>query len=244
MGINSMHVTATPCSVFSICDSVSLVLPTVWMGISPLTHVSHTWNGSTNTPLSSHLQPEPVRVDKEEQLQWIQHESHSPVLQLDCEVPASALQGKHHSLWSQASKCIAFYSQIPKITFYFQQENILLKQRGSSSIKVIDFGSSCYVDRKFYTYIQSRFYRSPEVILGLQYGTAIDMWSLGECLCPLLIKNIQPCVPSPHSRVVWKTCIGSNEILNVCPAFGKQFIAHTRLALHPRIYPSEPDGKD
>lgn len=92
-----------------------------------------------------------------------------------------------------------------------QQENILLKQRGSSSIKVIDFGSSCYVDRKFYTYIQSRFYRSPEVILGLQYGTAIDMWSLGECLCPLLIKNIQPCVSRVPRGFNWKTCIGSNE---------------------------------
>lgn len=30
-----------------------------------------------------------------------------------------------------------------------------------------------------YSYIQSRFYRSPEVILGLQYSVAIDMWSLG-----------------------------------------------------------------
>jgi serine/threonine protein kinase len=30
-----------------------------------------------------------------------------------------------------------------------------------------------------YSYIQSRFYRSPEVILGLPYTTAIDMWSLG-----------------------------------------------------------------
>lgn len=56
----------------------------------------------------------------------------------------------------------------------------MLKQRGSSSIKVIDFGSSCYVNRKTYTYIQSRFYRSPEVILGLSYGTPIDMWSLGN----------------------------------------------------------------
>lgn len=60
------------------------------------------------------------------------------------------------------------------------QENVLLKQRGSSSIKVIDFGSSCYSHRKVYTYIQSRFYRSPEVILGLSYGTPIDMWSLGN----------------------------------------------------------------
>lgn len=62
---------------------------------------------------------------------------------------------------------------------------MLLKQRGSSSIKVIDFGSSCYANQRVYTYIQSRFYRSPEVILGLTYGTPIDMWSLGCILAEL-----------------------------------------------------------
>lgn len=67
----------------------------------------------------------------------------------------------------------------------FFQENVLLKQRGSCSIKVIDFGSSCYSHQRVYTYIQSRFYRSPEVILGLPYGTAIDMWSLGCILAEL-----------------------------------------------------------
>ncbi|CAL1271628.1 unnamed protein product [Larinioides sclopetarius] len=64
-------------------------------------------------------------------------------------------------------------------------ENILLKQRGANSIKVIDFGSSCYTHQRVYTYIQSRFYRSPEVILGLPYGPAIDMWSLGCILSEL-----------------------------------------------------------
>ncbi|KPI98510.1 Dual specificity tyrosine-phosphorylation-regulated kinase 2 [Papilio xuthus] len=64
-------------------------------------------------------------------------------------------------------------------------ENILLKARGSSSIKVIDFGSSCYTHARVYTYIQSRFYRSPEVILGLQYGAPIDMWSMGCILAEL-----------------------------------------------------------
>uniref|UniRef100_A0A8D8UQ46 dual-specificity kinase n=1 Tax=Cacopsylla melanoneura TaxID=428564 RepID=A0A8D8UQ46_9HEMI len=64
-------------------------------------------------------------------------------------------------------------------------ENVLLKQRGSSSIKVIDFGSSCYSHQRVYTYIQSRFYRSPEVILGLPYGPPIDMWSLGCILAEL-----------------------------------------------------------
>ncbi|KAG0722127.1 Dual specificity tyrosine-phosphorylation-regulated kinase 2 [Chionoecetes opilio] len=64
-------------------------------------------------------------------------------------------------------------------------ENVLLKQRGSSSIRIIDFGSSCYVHQRVYTYIQSRFYRSPEVILGLPYGLSIDMWSLGCILAEL-----------------------------------------------------------
>ena len=36
-----------------------------------------------------------------------------------------------------------------------------------------------------YSYIQSRFYRSPEVMLGLRYGTAIDMWSLACLLAEL-----------------------------------------------------------
>ena len=46
--------------------------------------------------------------------------------------------------------------------------------------QVIDFGSSCYEHLRVYTYIQSRFYRAPEVILGAKYGMPIDMWSLGE----------------------------------------------------------------
>jgi serine/threonine protein kinase len=60
-----------------------------------------------------------------------------------------------------------------------------LKLKGQSSIKVIDFGSSCYDHQRVYTYIQSRFYRSPEVILGMPYSMAIDMWSLGCILAEL-----------------------------------------------------------
>ena len=49
-------------------------------------------------------------------------------------------------------------------------------------LQVIDFGSSCYEHLRVYTYIQSRFYRAPEVILGAKYGMPIDMWSLGRLL--------------------------------------------------------------
>ncbi|MBN3303357.1 DYRK2 kinase, partial [Amia calva] len=65
-------------------------------------------------------------------------------------------------------------------------ENILLKQQGRSGIKVIDFGSSCFEHQRVYTYIQSRFYRAPEVILGSRYGMPIDMWSFGCILAELL----------------------------------------------------------
>ena len=54
------------------------------------------------------------------------------------------------------------------------------------SFQVIDFGSSCYEHQRVYTYIQSRFYRAPEVILGARYGMPIDMWSLGCILAELL----------------------------------------------------------
>jgi dual specificity tyrosine-phosphorylation-regulated kinase 2/3/4 len=58
-------------------------------------------------------------------------------------------------------------------------ENILLKDPTKSGIKIIDFGSSCFQDERVYTYIQSRFYRAPEIILGIPYTPAIDMWSFG-----------------------------------------------------------------
>ena len=64
-------------------------------------------------------------------------------------------------------------------------ENVLLCNPGRSAIKVIDFGSSCFEAQPVYTYIQSRFYRCPEVILGLPYFCAIDMWSFGCILAEL-----------------------------------------------------------
>jgi dual specificity protein kinase YAK1 len=66
-------------------------------------------------------------------------------------------------------------------------ENILLcpkhstapfssSQKGVVDVKVIDFGSACFEGKTMYSYIQSRFYRSPEVLLGVPYNGAI-----GEC---------------------------------------------------------------
>ncbi|VDP00080.1 unnamed protein product [Schistosoma margrebowiei] len=64
-------------------------------------------------------------------------------------------------------------------------ENILLVNPKRSTIKLVDFGSSCHMNEKIYQYIQSRYYRSPDVLLGLDYTMSIDMWSLGCILVEL-----------------------------------------------------------
>uniref|UniRef100_A0A1A8DUA9 dual-specificity kinase n=1 Tax=Nothobranchius kadleci TaxID=1051664 RepID=A0A1A8DUA9_NOTKA len=82
-------------------------------------------------------------------------------------------------------RCLQMLHREKIIHCDLKPENILLSQRGPGNIKVVDFGSSCYETQRVYTYIQSRFYRSPEVILGHPYSMAIDMWSLGCILAEL-----------------------------------------------------------
>jgi len=97
-------------------------------------------------------------------------------------------------------------------------ENILLKSMDSPDIKVIDFGSACHEQQTIYTYIQSRFYRSIEVLLGLPYSSSIDMWSLG-CIAVGLFIGL-PLFPgtseySQVSRIV--------EMLGLPPAHMLEF---------------------
>ena len=56
-------------------------------------------------------------------------------------------------------------------------ENILIKSYSRSETKIIDFGSSCYIHDHLSSYVQSRSYRAPEVIIGCKYDYKIDMWS-------------------------------------------------------------------
>ncbi|TPX76350.1 hypothetical protein CcCBS67573_g02373 [Chytriomyces confervae] len=79
----------------------------------------------------------------------------------------------------QILECLVLLSKAKIIHSDLKPENILLKSLDAPTIKVIDFGSACHENQTIYTYIQSRFYRSPEVLVGLPYTSSIDMWSLG-----------------------------------------------------------------
>lgn len=61
-----------------------------------------------------------------------------------------------------------------------------MKQKDKSGIVIADFGSGCLENEIVYTYIQSRFYRAPDIMLGIfPYTQQIDMWSLGCILIEL-----------------------------------------------------------
>ena len=60
---------------------------------------------------------------------------------------------------------------------------------------------NCFEYQTVYAYIQSRFYRSPEVLLGLPYNSCIDMWSLG-CIAAELFLGL-PLFPgvTQHNQI-------------------------------------------
>jgi serine/threonine-protein kinase PRP4 len=58
-------------------------------------------------------------------------------------------------------------------------DNILVNE-SRSAIKICDFGSAMFSgDNTITPYLVSRFYRAPEIILGLPYDHPLDMWSVG-----------------------------------------------------------------
>ena len=81
------------------------------------------------------------------------------------------------------------YSKIGLIHCDIKPQNICLSLEDPEKIKIIDFGIS-YINKEEnskITYTQTRYYRSPEVILHLDYGPKVDVWSAALVIVELLI---------------------------------------------------------
>ncbi|CAN6478770.1 unnamed protein product [Victoria cruziana] len=64
-------------------------------------------------------------------------------------------------------------------------DNMLVNE-AKNVLKLCDFGNAMFAGKNEITpYLVSRFYRAPEIILGLPYDHALDIWSVGCCLYEL-----------------------------------------------------------
>uniref|UniRef100_A0A667Z8A7 Homeodomain interacting protein kinase 4 n=1 Tax=Myripristis murdjan TaxID=586833 RepID=A0A667Z8A7_9TELE len=92
----------------------------------------------------------------------------------------------------QMLKALQKLEEISIIHGDLKPENIMLVDhiRRPFRVKLIDFGSAsifsevCFIKEP---YIQSRFYRSPEILLGLPFSGRMDMWSLGCVMSELYL---------------------------------------------------------
>ena len=103
---------------------------------------------------------------------------------------------------------------------------------------MIDFGSSCFTTDQLSSYVQSRSYRAPEVILGLPYGQKVDVWSLGCILAELLSGFVLFQVGRPrHSASPSRTSV--KDVLQR-PLYGKASRSFVVLSMGARDRHSHP----
>lgn len=53
-------------------------------------------------------------------------------------------------------------------------------------LKIVDLGNGCWTHHHFQPEIQTRQYRSPEVILGIKYNVTADVWSFACMIYEML----------------------------------------------------------
>eukprot|EP00931_Biecheleriopsis_adriatica_P114703 TRINITY_DN90617_c0_g1_i1.p1 TRINITY_DN90617_c0_g1~~TRINITY_DN90617_c0_g1_i1.p1 ORF type:complete len:833 (+),score=207.59 TRINITY_DN90617_c0_g1_i1:78-2576(+) len=93
--------------------------------------------------------------------------------------------GRLQRISKQVLTALEYIHRLWLIHADLKPENILIRSYSRCEVKVIDFGSSCFVDDQLTNYVQSRSYRAPEVMLSLPYDQKIDIWSLGCIIAEL-----------------------------------------------------------
>jgi serine/threonine protein kinase len=117
-------------------------------------------------------------------------------------------------------------------------ENILYCPGSKSRVKVIDFGTSSFNGQPLFEYFQSRYYRAPEVVLGLHFDGAVDIWSFGCVLAEMALGD--PLFPAKDEEELLFLCV---ELLGMPPEYMRKKIGaevatarrHKRKQLKRRI---------
>uniref|UniRef100_A0A1I8AHD4 Protein kinase domain-containing protein n=1 Tax=Steinernema glaseri TaxID=37863 RepID=A0A1I8AHD4_9BILA len=119
----------------------------------------------------------------------------------------SRLTHKHISFLLYQILCAVKYLHESNIMHRdLKPDNIGVNDQGCE-VKLLDFGLSCVQahDLKHSPYVVTRFYRAPEIVLGLEYSKKVDLWSVGCILAEMISKKIM--FPGEHYFLQWQTIV-------------------------------------
>jgi serine/threonine-protein kinase SRPK3 len=100
----------------------------------------------------------------------------------NCELVAARKAMEEASLRTAADDAVATLASSGVLTS--------AKSLREARVAVVDLGNACWTHKHFSDDIQTRQYRCPEVILGAEYGTSADMWSLACIVFELLTGDL------------------------------------------------------
>ena len=123
-------------------------------------------------------------------------------------------------MMTQLLQCLDMLFDAHIVHCDIKPENLILDPQ-TNGIKIIDFGSACFDNYTLYTYVQSRHYRAPEIILGIPYNNSIDMWSAG-CIAAELVIGIPLFPGSSEFNQLFKITDMLGKIPNELLAQGKK----------------------
>lgn len=85
----------------------------------------------------------------------------------------------------QICDSLIFFHSLGLVHCDIKPENIVWTNDQKTTVNLIDFGCCCHEGNPLFKYMQSRFYRAPEVILHISFTRAIDVWSFGLVIIEL-----------------------------------------------------------
>uniref|UniRef100_A0A7S2NG04 Protein kinase domain-containing protein n=1 Tax=Haptolina brevifila TaxID=156173 RepID=A0A7S2NG04_9EUKA len=108
----------------------------------------------------------------------------------ECHLPKYFTVERLREVSRQCLKTLEVLHEHEVIHCDLKPENILIQSLTACQVKVIDYGNAYLHHDQRCSYVQSRAYRAPEVVLGHAYTPKVDLWSLGCILMELLTNRL------------------------------------------------------